>query len=158
MPANDEHLIRLPLKPSKQDCVDAFWKWVGILARDDFVGAVDSLRWSDRGGHTPDSLKESVTTFFGGDKPWSVVMPNARLIGVISEHFEFEQIDDRPSVWQWWRKKPTSNRAWFRGMIPLTNEPANPLDDGLPLMGLAVSFGVRPEGDSCVLHFELFYA
>jgi hypothetical protein len=89
-------------------------------------------------------LKERVTTFFGGSAPWAVVVPNDRLIGVISDAAKFQ-----PRNQEGW--------GWFMAMVPPTTEPADPKNDKIPLKGLARSFFVRKLGEKYVMEFEIFH-
>lgn len=89
-------------------------------------------------------MKERVTTFFGGDVPWSVVVPNERLVGVINDACEFAP-------------RNCEGVGWFMAQIPLTTEPEAPKDDQIPLMGLAASFSVRRLHNDYVLEFEIFH-
>ncbi len=140
-----DRLILLPIAESKLDCLAGFWRCVELLAADDYVGAIKSLYWP-RGAHwTPEGLKEQITTFFGHDPPWSVVVPNERLVGVLNDLARFEPLD-REGV------------GWFLAHIPLTTEPADPEDDAIHLMGLAASFAVRRIQDVHVLEFIIFHA
>jgi hypothetical protein len=111
---------------------------VELLAADDYQGALEALHWPKGTSWTPEELKGRVTTFFGGDTPWSVVVPNDRLIGVINDAAEFQ-----PRNREGW--------GWFMAQVPLTTEPTDPKNDEIPLMGLASSFFVRELGGKYVL-------
>jgi hypothetical protein len=124
--------------------LDAFWSWVSLLADGDYGSAVDALYW-DRPKPDPEAFRESVETFFGGPDPWTVVIPNQRLIDEINSAAEI----DVPS---------TGRPGWFMATIPLTTRPQDPKDDAIPLMGLAVSFFVRDVGRAHVMEFEIFHA
>jgi hypothetical protein len=137
-------LVRLPVEDSKANYLAGFWRRVDLLAADDYRGALEALYWPKGTSFTPHKLKERVTTFFGGDEPWSVVVPNDRLIGVINDAAEFQ-----PQNRVGW--------AWFMAQVPLTTEPADPKNDGIPLMGLATSFVVREVGGKYVLELEIFH-
>jgi hypothetical protein len=141
---NGNRLIRLPSVDSKANYLAGFWRWVELLAADDYPGALEALYWPKRTPWTPDGLKSRVTTFFGGDAPWSVVVPNDRLIGVINDASEFQ-----PRNHKGW--------GWFMAQVPLTTEPADPKADDIPLMGLASSFFVREREGEYVLEFEIFH-
>ena len=145
MNLNGDRLIRLPTADTKLDYLVGFWRWVELLADDDYTGALEALYWPRGTTWTPKELKERVTTFFGGDSSWSVVVPNERLVGVINEAAEFQPRDRRGG-------------GWFMAQIPLTTEPDAPKNDEIPLMGLAVSFFVRSLHDDYVLEFEIFHA
>src|SRR5262249_13965672 len=122
-----------------------FWRWIELLAADDYLGALEALYWGRLPSWTPDKLKERITTFFGGDAPWSVVVPNERLINVINDAAEYA-----PRNKDGW--------GWFMAHIPLTNETGDPKSDTIPLMGLASSFFVRENGGDFVLEHEIFHA
>ena len=145
MDFNGDRLIRLPTADTKLDYLAGFWRWVELLAADDYTGALEALHWPRGTSWTPEELKERVTTFFGGDAPWSVVVPNERLVGVINDASEFSP-RNREGV------------GWLMSQIPLTTEPEAPKDDQIPLMGLAASFSVRRLHDDYVLEFEIFHA
>jgi len=145
MDANKTNLIRLPIKDSKLNCLNGFWQWVELLAKEDYRSALEALYWSEKNPWTAETLKKRVTTFFGGKDPWSVVIPNQRLTNVINDGFDF-----KPRGRKEW--------GWFMGQIPLTTEPADPKKDDIPLMGLAASFFVRPHGPHYVMEFEIFHA
>ena len=142
---NSHHLIRLPIEDSKANYLDGFWRWVGFLADDNYQRGLESLYWSHELSWTPDILKERVTTFFGGNAPWSVVIPNERLVNVINGNAEYDP-----------RNK--QGRGWLRAQIPLTTQPEDPKHDKLPLMGLATSFFIREYERRYVLEFEIFHA
>jgi hypothetical protein len=127
---NGDRLIRLPPVDSKANYLDGFWLWVELLAGHDYQGALEALYWPNGTSWTPDALKTRITTFFGGSVPWSVVVPNDRLIGVVNDAAEF-----RPRNGNEW--------GWFLAQVPVTTEPADPKNDAIPLMGLASSFFVR---------------
>jgi hypothetical protein len=75
---NGGRLIRLPPVGTKALYLDRFWRWVALLAADDHLGALEVLYWSQGTSWTPEALKDRITTFWGGDGPWSVVVPNER--------------------------------------------------------------------------------
>ncbi len=116
---NGERLIRLPLVDTKPNSLDGFWRWVELLAADDDKGALEALHWrkGTKGTKwTPEALKDCITTFWGGNNPWSVVVPNERLVGIINDAAEFQ-----PRNAKGW--------AWFLAQVPVTTEPADPKDD-----------------------------
>lgn len=135
---NGEHLIRLPREDSKSNYLWGFWHWVAILAGGNYQGGLEALYWPNGTTWTPDALKDRITTFFGGDDPWSVVIPNDRLVDVINDAAEHAD-------------------GWFMAQIPLTTEPSDPKNDAIPLMGLAISFFVRERERSYVLELEMFH-
>src|SRR5262249_10150645 len=133
-----------PPVDSKANYLGGFWRWVEMLANDDYRGALEGLYWPRGTSWTPGALKSRITTFFGGDAPWSVVVPNERLIGVVNDAAEYQ-----PQNQDGW--------GWFLAQIPLTTEPADPKNDAIPLMGLASSFFVRPHRGHYVMEFEIFH-
>lgn len=138
MDLNTERLILLPPEDSKSNYLGGFWRWVERLANDDYQGALEGLYWPRGTSRTPESLKNTITTFFGGDRPWSVVVPNERLMGVINDAAKYDL-------------------GWFMAQIPLTTEPSDPKRDEIPLMGLASSFFVRDYHGHYVMEFEIFH-
>jgi hypothetical protein len=136
---NGDRLIKLPIQDSKANYLAGFWQWVELLATDDYQGAIEALYWQKGASFTPDKLKERVTNFFGGDAPWSVVIPNDRLVGVINDAAVYQP-------------------GWFMAQVPLTTEPGDPKNDEILLMGLASSFFVKEVGGQYVLDFEIFHA
>lgn len=121
-----------------------FWKWIDRMASEDYEGAIHALAWRGRPSFTPDEFRKMVTTFFDGEQPWRVVVPNPRLVALSDDAMEFE-------------RRPNAD-GWSRGLIPLTNERRDPKADDLLLVGLAVSFSVPRLGPLRVLEFECFYA
>jgi hypothetical protein len=138
-------LIRLPPVDSKSNYLDGFWRWVELLANDDYQGALEALYWPSGNTKTAEWLKRRITSFFGGDAPWSVVVPNDRLIGVINDNAEYQA-------------RNRDGWGWFMAQIPLTTEPADPKHDEILLMGLATSFIVHPYQECYVMEFEIFHA
>ncbi len=136
-------LIRFPRIDTKENYLGAFWQWVSMMADDRYDRAAKAFlsgsEWE------ANQLKKRVTTFFGGNDPWSVVIPNDRLIGVIESNMEYSPMDE-------------NGRGWFMAQIPLTTEPNDPKADDIPLMGLAVSFIVIDRGEHYELFFEIFHA
>ena len=141
---NGDRLIRLPLVDTKANYLAGFWQWVELLAADDCMGAIEALHWPKATMWTPEYLKDRITTFWGGGKPWCVVVPNERLVGVINDSAGFE-----PRNADGW--------GWFLAQVPVTTEPADPNDDDIPLMGVASSFFVRQLGEHYVLEHEIFH-
>lgn len=144
MDLNGSHLIKLPLDRNRENFASGFWRWVALLADDNYERALESLYWPKGIDWTPASLKNRVTSFFGGDKPWSVVIPNERLTELINQQMKCDL-------------SSADEGSWLMAMIPLTTEPANPKDDRIPLMGLATSFFVRVHRGSYVLELEIFH-
>jgi hypothetical protein len=141
---NSDRLIQLPLVDTKENSLSGFWRWVELLAADDYVGALEALYWPEPPMWTPEKLKHFIATFWGGDKAWSVVVPNERLVGAINNLAEFQPVD-------------TEDRGWLLAHVPITNEPADPKNDNIPLNGLASSFFVRPLQGCYVLEHEIFH-
>lgn len=141
---NGDRLICLPLVDAKGNYLDGFWRWVELLAANDYQGALEALYWPRGTSWTPEALKDRITTFWGGDAPWSVVMPNERLVGVINDDAKFQ-----PRNQDGW--------GWFMAQVPVTTEPADPKNDEIPLMGVASSFFVRQLGEHYVLEHEIFH-
>jgi hypothetical protein len=139
-----DRLIRLPLVDTKPNYLDGFWQWVKLLAADDYRGALEALHWPEGTLWTPEALKVRITTFWGGDAPWSVVVPNERLVKAINDGAEFQP-----------RNK--NGRGWFLAQVPVTTEPADPNNDEIPLMGVASSFFIRQLGKHYVLEHEIFH-
>ena len=141
---NGDRLIRLPVMDTEANYLTGFWQWVELLAADDYHGALEALHWPDGTSWTPEKLKERITTFWGGDAPWSVVVPNERLVGVINDAAEFQP-------------QNAGRTGWLLAQVPVTTEPADPEDDKIPLMGVASSFFVRQVGGHYVLEHEIFH-
>lgn len=144
MQANGDRLIRLPIEDSKENYLGGFWQWVRLLSQDDYQGALEALYWPQGMSWTPDALKKRVTTFFGGLDPWTVAIPNERLVKVINDACEFQPRNAK----EW---------GWLRAMIPVTTQPKDPKKDDIPLMGLATSFFVKERENRYVLEFEIFH-
>jgi hypothetical protein len=68
-----ESLILLPQVDSKSNYLDGFWRWIALLAADDYAQALGALHWACETTWTAEALKHRITTFFGGGAPWSVV-------------------------------------------------------------------------------------
>lgn len=100
---NGDRLIRLAVEDSKATYLAGFWRRVELLAANDYQRALEALYWPKGTSFTPEKLKERVTTFFGGDAPWSVVVPNDRLIGVINDAAKFQPRNREG--WGWFRRK-----------------------------------------------------
>ena len=141
---NSSNLIRLPLEDSKENYLKGFWDWVSLMADDDYSRAVEALYWRRKPIFTPKKLKERITSFWGGGKPWSVVIPNARLVKVVEDQADFD-----PSS--------GSQPGWLMAQIPVTTEPDRIKEDDISLQGVAVSFIVREFEGSKVFDFEIFH-
>ncbi len=112
MNLNGDRLIRLSPVDSKANYLAGFWQWVELLAADDYQGALEALYWPNGTSLTTEKLKERVTTFFGGDAPWSVVVPSDRLVGVINDAADFQP-------------RNREDRGWFMAQVPVT--PSRPI-------------------------------
>jgi hypothetical protein len=141
---NGDRLIRLPLVDTRANYLDGFWRWIELLAADDYRGALEALHWPRGTTWTPEVLKNRITTFWGGDAPWFVVVPNERLIGVINDAAEFQP-------------RNGGECGWFLAQVPVTTEPTDPKNDEIPLMGVASSFMVRQLGEHYVMEHEIFH-
>jgi hypothetical protein len=137
-------MIRLPLDDTKPNYLSGFWTWISLMAADDYAGAVAALLWDRQPRWSAETLRERVTTFFGGDEPWSVVVPNERLIHVVDDAAE-------------WAPPHSERPGYLLAQIPLTTRPDDPLADDIPLMGLAASFFVRSHEGAHVLELEIFH-
>lgn len=124
---------------TRENYLAAFWSWVELMAKNDFHAAAQALYPQSSGrSWTGNRLQTQVTTFFGGDEPWSVVIPNDRLIAVINEACDWSE-------------------GWFMAQIPVTTQPQAPKADDIPLMGLASSFFVQEADSMFVLVHEIFH-
>lgn len=144
MNINGDHLISLPIEDTKENYLNGFWQWVRFLTDDDYTRGVEAIYWPKTVVFTPAKLKERVTKFWGGSAPWSVVIPNDRLIGVVNNDSQFEP--------------PNQNRTgWFMAQIPVTTEPLRSKADDVILQGVAVSFFLREFAGQYVFEFEIFH-
>lgn len=143
MESNDD-LIRLPLVDSKENYLSGFWRWVELLEANDYQAAVDALYTPNGERPSAEGLRKRVTTFFGGELPWSVVIPNERLVRLVEEFAEFKpRTGERP--------------GWFMAHIPVTTDPLDPKRDDVPLLGIASSFFVLHRDSALVMQFEIFH-
>ena len=141
---NGDRLIYLPLVDTKANYLDGFWRWIELLAANDYRAALEALYWPTGTSWTPAALRDRITTFWGGDAPWSVVVPNERFVGVINDDAKFQ-----PRNQDGW--------GWFLAQVPVTTEPTDPKNDEIPLMGVASSFFVHQLGQRYVLEHEIFH-
>jgi hypothetical protein len=139
-----QRLIQLPILDSKQNYLEGFWQWVHRLEQDDYEGALEGLYWPQASSWTANALRERVTTFFGGRDPWTVVIPNNRLVNVINDAAE-------------WQGRNADGRGWLMAQIPLTTDPKDPKRDDIPLMGLAASFFLTEHQSRYVMEFEIIH-
>ncbi|MEM1212217.1 MAG: hypothetical protein AAGI68_07945 [Planctomycetota bacterium] len=138
-------MILFPAVDTKANYLGAFWRWVELLEKKHYQYALEALQWPDGPSWTAEHLKRHITTYWEGDKPWSVVVPNERLVRVVNDAAEFEPPGHNPS-------------GWFLVQIPVTTRPDDPKNGAIPLMGVAVSFFVRRRGDRYALELEIFHA
>ena len=124
--------------------LDAYWQWVTLMADGDYDAAIDALYWG-RDKPEPSGIRHSIEHFFGGPDPWSVVVPNERLIDEINRRAEVHLATD-------------NKRGMFIAHIPVTTRPEDPKDDKIPLMGLGVEMFVRDVGGANLLEFGIFMA
>jgi len=76
--------------------LDAFWQWVTLMADGDYDAAIDALYW-DGDKPEPSAIRHSIEHFFGGPDPWSVVVPNERLVDEINRSAEIQlPTEDQP--------------------------------------------------------------
>lgn len=116
-----------------------------FLANDDYARAIEAVYWPKKAVFTSPQLKERVTKFWGGPKPWTVVIPNDRLVRVVNDDAQFEP--------------PAQNRTgWLLAQIPVTTEPSRSKADDIILQGVGVSFFIREFEGRYVLEFEIFHA
>jgi len=94
--------------------------------------------------------------FYGGDAPWSVIIPNERLVGVINEAAEVVLAGE--SAHGCSDPTHTHNQGWMLCQIPVTNEPERAKEDDVVLMGVAASFVLERHEDGYVMCFEIFHA
>lgn len=142
---NGDRLIRLPLVDTKANYIEGFWRWVELLAADDYTGALEALYWPTASTTwTPELLKAEIATFWGAGGPWTVVVPNQRLVGVINDSADFQP-------------RNGGDWGWFLAQVPVTTQPADPKDDNIPLMGVANSFYVRQLGAHYVVEHEIIH-
>jgi hypothetical protein len=155
-------LIRLPLIASRENYLAGFWRFVELLAEDRYDAALAGL-WREHGGpNDPDQFRQRIETFFGGDQPWSVVIPNERLVGEINRAAEV-MLPDEFEAQATGRAHGHSadepgGMGWMLGLIPVTNQPDKAKDDDVVLMGVAASFFLVRQQGSYVMRFEIFHA
>ena len=127
--------------------LDAFWRWVTLMAQGDYDAAADGLfLWEGMGREfDPSDLREHVEQFFGGPDPWSVVVPNERLVDKINGLAEIELARG---------EEP----GYLVTLIPVTTQPEDPKDDEIPLAGVGVQMVVRDVGGASVLGFGIWMA
>ena len=153
-------LIRLPLVDTRENYLAGFWRFVELLAADRYEEALAGLVWPRGVGEDPGGFRQAIEGFFGGDEPWSVVVPNERLVGVINDGAEVKLPEevrrDRACC-----DDPAHSAAgdgWMLCQIPVTNEKQRAKADDVVLMGVAASFFLVRQGDGYVMCFEIFHA
>jgi hypothetical protein len=126
--------------------LNAFWQWVTLMADGDYDAALNALYWGDtQYKPDPSRFRHSIEHFFGGPDPWSVVVPNERLIDEINRRAEI-------------RLGTEGEPGAFITHIPVTTRPEDPKDDKIPLMGHGVEMIVRDVGGAILLEFGIFMA
>lgn len=153
-------LIRIPLIDTRESYLSGFWRFVELLADDRYDAALASLVWPFGRVGDPKSFRQAIEGFWGGDAPWSVIVPNERLIGVISEGAEVVLAPDSRAVAACCSdpSHATLGAGWMLAQIPVTNEPHKAKDDDVVLMGVAASFVLHRRDDAYVMQFEIFHA
>jgi hypothetical protein len=158
--ATVDALIRIPLVDHRETYLSGFWRFVELLAEDRYEAALDGLVWPAGRVGDPKSFRQAIEGFFGGDEPWSVIVPNERLVGVINEGAEVVLAPESRRVAACC-SDPTHaslGAGWMLAQIPVTNEPHKAKDDDVVLMGVAASFILHRRDDAYVLQFEIFHA
>lgn len=152
-------LIRLPRVDTRESYLLGFWRFVELLAEGRYDAAVAGLLWPAGRPVDPNGFRQAIEGFFGGEEPWSVIIPNERLVAVINDAAEIElpaahaarACCDDPTM-------HGHGPGWMLCQIPVTNEPHRAKEDDVVLMGIAASFKLVPEEDGYVMGFEMFHA
>ena len=149
-------LIRLPLVDTRESYLSGFWRFVELLAADRYEAALAGLMWPKGQVGDPGEFRRAVEGFYGGDEPWSVVIPNERLVAVINEAAEVTLAGDSAHGCN----DPTHvhNQGWMLCQIPVSNEPQRAKEDDVVLMGVAASFVLKQHEGGYVMCFEIFHA
>lgn len=151
-------LIRLPRADTREGCLAGFWRLVELLAEGRYDAAVAGLLWPGGRPIDPHGFRRAIEGFFGGDRPWSVVIPNERLVGVINDAAEVALPMERAT--QACCDDPASHghdQGWMIGQIPVTTEPERAKEDDVVLMGVAASFVLVLREGGYVMCFEMFH-
>ena len=149
-------LIRLARVDTRESYLLGFWRLVELLAEGRYDAAVAGMLWPGDRPIAPDGFRQVIEGFFGGDDPWSVIIPNERLVGVINDAAEVEL----PHAGGTCSGEPHrhAHEGWMLCQIPVTNEPERAKEDDVVLMGVATSFRLVPRDDGYVMGFEMFHA
>ena len=151
-------LIRLPLVDTRETFLDGFWRFVALLAEGRYDAALAGLVWRSGRAPDPDDFRQRIEGFWGGDAPWTVVIPNARLVGVISDDAEvLLPAEFHAQTCSGDHPEHAGNVGWLRALIPVTNQPHKAKDDDVVLMGVAASFFVLRQPEGYALQFEIFH-
>ena len=154
---NDSGLIVISGPPSREAFLVGFWRWVELLASGEHERASAALwrkpapfwsRWF-RSPPDPEALPQRIRTLWGGDQPWHVVVPNARIVGEVNNAAE----TSFPAKPPW----GPGRVGWGLAHVPVTVEPARAKDDDVPLMGVAVSFFLREVPGGLAMEFEIVH-
>jgi hypothetical protein len=151
-------LIRLPLVDTRESYLRGFWRFVELLAASRYDAAIAGIKWPGGKPIDPSGLRQLIEGFHGGDEPWSVVIPNERLVAVITDGAEVVLPADRPAGACCDDPVHGHNQGWMLGQIPVTTEPERAKEDDVVLMGVAASFLLVPQDDGYVMRFEMFHA
>lgn len=153
-------LIRLPRVDTRESYLEGFWRLVERLAAGRYEDAVAGLVWPGGKPFDPNGFRQAIEGFFGGDEPWSVIIPNARLVGVINEAAEvvLPQDTQRADACCSDPSHHAYGQGWMLCQIPVSNEPQRAKEDDVVLMGVAASFFLVRRDDAYVMRFEIFHA
>jgi hypothetical protein len=144
MQPNSDPLIRIPLLDTKQNYLSGFWRWIELLAAGQYEAAATAVLWSNPHGMQAEALQQRIHTFFGGDLPWYVVVPNERLQNIINDSADVVL-------------RETGGAGWMMVQLPLTTTPGDAQNDALHLVGLACTFFVLEFEGNYVLQHEMFH-
>jgi hypothetical protein len=153
-----DELIRLPLVDTRESYLEGFWRFVERLAANRYDAAVAGLMWPNGKAGDPDRFRQAIEGFYGGDAPWSVIIPNERLVGVINEAAEVALANEPQPGACCDDPAHGHGQGWMLCQIPVTNEPHKAKDDDVVLMGVAASFVLRRHEGGYVMCFEIFHA
>ena len=152
-------LIRLPRVDARESYLLGFWRFVELLAANRYEDAVAGLLWPGGRRVDPNGFRQAIEGFFGGDEPWSVIIPNERLVAVINEAAEVElPVEHAARACCDDPKFHGHGPGWMLCQIPVTNEPQRAKEDDVVLMGVAASFILEAQEDAYVMGFEMFHA
>lgn len=149
-------LIRLARVDARESYLAGFWRLVELLAEGRYDAAVAGLSWPGGRPIDPEGFRQAIEGFYGGDDPWSVIIPNERLIAVINENAEVVLPHADGACCS--DARLHAHEGWMLCQIPVTNEPHRAKEDDVVLMGVAASFRLVPQDDGYVMSFEMFHA